>query len=316
MCDVDWTWKQEKERVPNVMPLFDALMLLLVFLHRLLGQGPFRRLSRSTMAYLGASDVAWGGMCNLDIDGYIMQMECDQEDEVPRVRDEWSTEDDITPNEDSGDEYLLPGVTGGGERESDLDFSGFSAFEEEEAQLYEPDPDSDSDGESEGIGPVQQRGEGGRAAPPAGSDSDEGWSEDPTPPVMHPFTVAPGLTVPVPTAPLGFVQLFLTHELLEYLVAETSDYARYCSVELKKTLSYSWRGCNLQDIANYLGLQVFFGLIHASDVRLYWKRNFFMAVPNVASLMTRDTFLALDRYFHAFNRRAIPRGNKDRLIVV
>ena len=268
-----------------------------------------------------------GGMSDLDIDGYIMQMERDQEDEVPRVsvRDEWSSEDDITLDEDSGDEYLPPGATGGGERESDLDFSGFSAFEEEEAQLYEPDPDSDNDGESEGDGPVQQRGKGGRArrkgrgrgraAPPAGSDSDEGWSEDPTPPVMHPFTVAPVLTVPVPATPLGFVQLFLTRELLEYLVAETSDSARYCRVELKKTLSYIWRGCNLKDIANYLGLQVFFGLIHASDVRLYWKRNFFMDVPNVASLMTRDTFLALDRYFHAFNRRAIPRGNKDRLIV-
>ena len=83
------------------------------------------------------------------------------------------------------------------------------------------------------------------------------------------------LTVPVPTTPLGFVQLFLTWELLEYLVAETSDYARYCRVELKKTLSYSWRGCNLQNIVNYLGLQVFFGLLHASDVRWYWRRSFF-----------------------------------------
>ena len=133
---------------------------------------------------------------------------------------------------------------------------------------------------------------------------------------MHPFTVAPGLTVPVPTTPLSFVQLFLTRELLEYLVAETCDYARYCRVELKKTRSYSWRGCNLQDIANYLGLQVFFGLCHVPNVRWYWRRNFFMSVPNVASLMTRDTYLALDRYCHAFNRRAIPRGNTDRLIVV
>ena len=74
---------------------------------------------------------------------------------------------------------------------------------------------------------------------------------------MHPFTAAPGLTVPVPTTPLGFVQLFLTWEVLEYLVAETSDYARYCRVGLNKASSYKWRGCNLQDIAHYLGLQGF-----------------------------------------------------------
>ena len=162
-------------------------------------------------------------------------------------------------------------------------------------------------------GAAHRQGRGrGRGAPP----SDEGWSEDPTPPVMHPFTAAPGLTVPVPTTPLGFVQLFLTWEVLEYLVAETSDYARYCRVELKKASSYKWRGCNLQDIAHYLGLQVFFGLCHVSNVRWYWRHNFFMSTPNVASLMTRDTYLSLDRFFHAFNRRAIPRGNTDCLIVV
>ena len=31
--------------------------------------------------------------------------------------------------------------------------------------------------------------------------------------------------------------------------------------------------------------------------------------------MTRDNFLALDRYFHSVNRRAIPLGNEDRLIL-
>ena len=56
-----------------------------------------------------------------------MQAERDQ-DEMPCVHDEWCSEDDITPDEDSGDEYLPPGATGGG----DLDFSGSSAFEEEE----------------------------------------------------------------------------------------------------------------------------------------------------------------------------------------
>ena len=212
-----------------------------------------------------------------------MQAERDQ-DAMPRVHDEWSSEDDITPEEDSGDENLPPGATGGGDLESDLDFSGFSALEEEEEQLFERDPDSDSDGESEGDGPAQPRGGGVRARGGGArrqgrgrgaSPSDEGWSEDPTPPVMHPFTAAPGLTVPVPTTPLGFVQLFLTREVLEYLVAETSDYARYCRVELNKASSYKWRGCNLQDIAHYLGLQVFFGLCHVSDVRWCWRRNFF-----------------------------------------
>ena len=157
------------------------------------GSGPIQTTPQKHHGVLRGIRRRMGGWTQLDIDGYITQMQTERDhDEMPRVHNEWSSEDDITPDEDSGDEYLPPGATVGG----DLDFSGFSAFEEEEeAELYEPDPDSDSDGESEGDGPVQQRGEGGRerggarsrgrGAPP----SDEGWSEDPTPPVMHPFTV-------------------------------------------------------------------------------------------------------------------------------
>ena len=132
---------------------------------------------------------------------------------------------------------------------------------------------------------------------------------------MHPHEERPGITVPVPTTVLGFVQLFLTRELLEYFVDETNDYARYCH-ELHVTLSYKWHRCNMTDMAHYLGLLVFFGLLICGDVRQYWRRGFFMATPNVAGLMTRDAFLAMDRYFHVFNRRAIPRGNQDKLILV
>ena len=242
--------------------------------------------------------------------------------EHPRVREEWSSEEDITTEEGSGDEYVPPGATGERGRESELEFSGVSGFEEEE-EKHCVDDDNDSDGESEGDGPARPMGVGGRVRGRAskrgeeeeeqhcvdddnecdgesegdgparprgvggrvrgldskrgrgrrrssgGDVSDEGWSEDPTPPVMHPFTAVPGLTVPVPTTPLGFLQLFLTRELLEYLVAETVDYARYCRDGLEKTLSYRWLGCNIIDMAHYLGLQVFFGLMAAADIRLY-----------------------------------------------
>ena len=76
-----------------------------------------------------------GGLSELDIDGYITQMQAERDqDAMPRVHDEWSSEDDITPEEDSGDEYLPPGATGGVDLESDLDFSGFRCFEEEEEE--------------------------------------------------------------------------------------------------------------------------------------------------------------------------------------
>ena len=190
----------------------------------------------------------------------------------------WSSDEDILPAEDSGDEYVPPGSRG--ERESDLEFSGFSALEEDEEEEHHSVSvvEEESDGESEGDGPEVPRGGRGRArgrarggaqgrARSPASSGDEGWSEDPTPPVMHPHTARPGITVPVPTTVLGFVQLFLTRELLQYFVDETNDYARYCRQELNITLSYKWHRCNLTDMAHYLGLLVFFGLLVCGDVR-------------------------------------------------
>ena len=216
------------------------------------------------------------------------------------------------------------------EDESEMEFSGFVNSSDSEGLVESGDSESESDSDSEDER-ERRRGGGGRRRARAGrrarargrgqrrrnvDDDDAGWSEDPTPPIMHPFRPIPGLAVAAPTTPLGFLQLFLTRELLVYLMAETVSYANYMRGELGLTTSYLWSGCNLSDLAHYLGLIVFFGMFPHSDVRSYWKRSFFLATPNVPALMSRDRFLAFDRYFHAFNRKAIPRNNRDRLILV
>ena len=172
------------------------------------------------------------------------------------------SDEDISPAEDSGNEYVPPGSRGERE-ESDLEFSGFSGFEEEQEEEQSVNAVvKESDGESEGNGPEVPRGSRGRGRGRArgrarsrargrgrgrsrspASSGDEGWTEDPTPPIMHPHEERPGITVPVPTTALGFVQLFLTKELLAYFVDETNDYARYCCEELHITLSYKWHRC-------------------------------------------------------------------------
>ena len=102
-----------------------------------------------------------------DINYYLLNI--DQDDvEQPCVREEWSSEEDITTEEDSGDEYVPPGATGERGRESELEFSGVSGFEEEEEeeeqqqqQQHFVDDYNDSDGESEGDGLARPRGGGG-----------------------------------------------------------------------------------------------------------------------------------------------------------
>ena len=81
------------------------------------------------------------------------------------------------------------------------------------------------------------------------------------PPTIHPFTGTPGLTCPVPTMPLGFFQLFVPLELLIFFVEETNDYAYYQREEMHKKCTYALSGVGVEDIAHYLGIVMWMGII-------------------------------------------------------
>ena len=91
------------------------------------------------------------GMRDNEIDDYLRELEVL---DLERERDPGHDSDleDISPAEDSGEEYRPPGVE---REESELEFSGFSAFDDEDDLSYD---NSDSDGDSEGDGPVPRRG--------------------------------------------------------------------------------------------------------------------------------------------------------------
>ena len=124
------------------------------------------------------------------------------------------------------------------------------------------------------------------------------------------------MRVRVPTTPVGFLQLFLTLELLQFLTDETNTYASYVRDELGLTKSYRWVDCSLSDMARYLGMVIYMGLVPFPSMRWYWRSSFFMNCPQFAAAMTRNRFLAISRYFHTFNRKAIPKDNDDKLIII
>ena len=104
------------------------------------------------------------GLRDNEIDDYLRELEAVELRRQTEPRDD-SDMEDISPAEDSGDEYRPPGEER--EHESELEFSGFSAYDEEDDESFIED--SESDGESEGDGPVprsvgrprrKRRGEG------------------------------------------------------------------------------------------------------------------------------------------------------------
>ena len=58
---------------------------------------------------------------------------------------------------------------------------------------------------------------------------------------------------------------------------------------------------------------MYMGLVPFPNMRWYWMSSFFMHSAQFSSSMSRNRFLAISRYFHTFNRKAILKSNKDKL---
>ena len=136
------------------------------------------------------------------------------------------------------------------------------------------------------------------------------------PPTIHPFTATLGLTCPVPTKRLGFFQLFVPLGVLLYFVEETNDYVYYQREEIRKKCTYAWSGVGVEDISHYLGIVMWMGIIGLPEMRMYWARNMAFSLSAFPQMMARRRFEAIQKYFHSFNRRAIPKGNPDKLMII
>ena len=142
--------------------------------------------------------------------------------------------------------------------------------------------------------PARGRGrrQGGvRRTPQGDSDSDvdeSGWTQDPTPPGLHPFTAQPGLKVTMLTTLLGFLQLFITRELLEYLQEETNAYAKYMREDMQSPTAQPWTPVSLAEMARFLGKMTVMGFFHPPDVWMYWHQDRVYSMPNLALLMSLE----------------------------
>ena len=118
------------------------------------------------------------------------------------------------------------------------------------------------------------------------------------------------------TSALGFIQLFFTRALLNYLPEETNMYAMYCRDLLKRNNALNWQGCSVGDIAHYLGLSMLMGIIRLPNLKLYWSNENLFKFPKFTNVMTSACYQELSRFVHAFNKLAVPADNKDKLILV
>ena len=160
---------------------------------------------------------------------------------------------------------------------------------------------------------LRVRGRQTPATLPAASPTvdDVQWSAGPFTSTHISFTGTPGMQVPVPTTLLQFFQLFFTRELLQYLVVETNSYATFVG-----TPASTWAMVNEQELAKFQGLFFLMGIHVLPTYRHYWKTDDVHEYRVYRENMTGKRFRSILAHFHAFNSRAVPAINTDRLITV
>ncbi|KAK4298108.1 hypothetical protein Pmani_029521 [Petrolisthes manimaculis] len=124
---------------------------------------------------------------------------------------------------------------------------------------------------------------------------------------QHHFTTAQRQVI---NTELSFLELFFTRELLKYIAIETNIHAE----QINK--SDSWVMCNEVDMAKFLGLSFFMGILKFPTLRHYWNTDRLYSHSLFPNTMSGKRFREILRNFRCFNGRAVPERSRDCLIEV
>ncbi|XP_069189271.1 piggyBac transposable element-derived protein 4-like [Procambarus clarkii] len=218
-------------------------------------------------------------------------------------------------------------LSGSSSDETDVGIDTDASSEHLETETADEDFDSDESEESDVETATRaRRGTGARARArrttrttrtPAPTDSDDGWCSDNTEPFVDNFTGTPGLTVPVPSTVLGFIQLFLIQKLLKYVAYETNLYASQSKAGTEQRTKHRWQPVTVKEIARYLGLTILISICPLPRLRMYWQTGRFWHIPCFNTFITGKRFEMIAKYFHVYNNKSIPPGQGvDKLIKV
>ena len=146
-----------------------------------------------------------------------------------------------------------------------------------------------------------------------GEGDDDGWVEDNSP-YYSPIYSDAWADLSCANDAIWFLPTFCTTgSFAFFVVEETNDYAYFQREEMRKKCAYVWSGVGVEDIAHYLGIVMWVGIIGLPEIRMYWAHNMTFSLSAFPQTKARRSFEAIQKYFHSFNRRAIPKGQSGQI---
>ena len=111
--------------------------------------------------------------------------------------------------------------------------------------------------------------------------------------------------------PFECFQLFFTTVLVTILTTQTNMYADQLRTATAPSPSNRWHVVSIEEMLAYLGMHIAMGIVNMPSLRDFWSSNPIMQHQWFPSIMSRDRFKQILRYFHcADSNNYIPRGEE------
>lgn len=101
--------------------------------------------------------------------------------------------------------------------------------------------------------------------------------------------------------PVDFLSLFLSHEILEFIITETNRYAVKQIREHPDENKQPWVIPTEEEMKAFLGLCFLMGINIKPDLKSYWSSDITMETPYFGKTIPRDRFMQIMRYLHFSN---------------
>lgn len=147
------------------------------------------------------------------------------------------------------------------------------------------------------------------------SDSWETVSDTYVQPQDIAFTAVSGINIdfPIDTQPISIFSQFLTNEVIDLMVTETNRYAKQFLIQSQlkpNSRAHHWMQTNDIEMKKFLGLLLMMGLVNKPCIADYWSTDPVIATPLVSSIMPRDRFELILKFWHFSDNDACPRGDR------
>ncbi|XP_065658041.1 piggyBac transposable element-derived protein 4-like [Hydra vulgaris] len=112
---------------------------------------------------------------------------------------------------------------------------------------------------------------------------------------------------------ITYYQLFVTDDLLHHLVVQTNVFAQQffetCRNIPKHSYVRFWNLTNVSEMKKFLALILIMGLVHKPATHFYWSTDKIFQTPVFNTVMSRNRFNLLFKFFHINDNQNLPNPN-------